>query len=109
MRFIAGIIDFISRNPLTTVIILLIAIAAPWLIGAFALVILSFILIGAVSLLVAVWRMKRLGKSFNPGAFRREESMREGDVTIHGSVHEEKRVKDSVGEYVEFKEIKEEK
>ena len=136
MNFLTAIIDslvaFVRRNPLTVLVILVLALTAPALLRGLATVILylvlGFVLFIVVVLLMMRWRLYKVqqqvrrqfeeqqrstenGSShFGPfGPFgRRSQSPSEGEVKIrHTGSKSEKRIADDVGDYVEFEETKE--
>lgn len=118
-----AMISFVRNNPLTVVIIVMLAVFVPSLFGA--------VLIGllAVVLLIVAWpvimllrlrrearRMQRNGSARDFGreyrtrreyssAGGRNSSPDEGEVTIYATSVREKRVRSDVGDYVEFEEI----
>lgn len=136
MNFILAIIDslvrFVQRNPLTTLIIVILALGAPALLKGIALFILYFfmglILLIVVLMLVFRWRIykvrKQMEEQFGEG-FRQQpgqggfggfgspfaeqqRKQREGEVKVHKTPGApEKRVSKDVGDYVEFEEEKE--
>ena len=107
MNFLTAIIDglvrFVQRNPLTTLVILILAIGAPALLRGIALFFLYFIM-GVIVLVVAAillfrWRVYKMRR-------RMEEQF--GEVKVYKtSETPEKRVSRDVGDYVEFEETKE--
>lgn len=131
MRFltelIGALVRFVQRNPLTVLVILLLAIGAPALLRGIAL----FILYGMAILILAViaavcyfrWRMYRIRREMESrfggeGApsdgtpFGRYGSTadagREGDVHVRRTADApEKRVASDVGDYVDFEETRE--
>lgn len=135
MKYLMAVIDalvgFVQRNPLTVLVILILALGAPALLKGIALFILYFIM-GFVLLLVAGvllfrWRIYRMRKEmeerfgegfgsaaggFDPRGFgarqRPPKQEREGEVKVHRtSDAPEKRVSEKVGDYVDFEETKE--
>ena len=136
MNFILAIIDslagFVQRNPLTMLLIVILALGAPALLKGIALFILYF-LMGLVILVVVLmlafrWRIykvrkqmeQQFGEGFDPRNFGGQgfgspfagESRkgREGEVKVRKtSGAPEKRVSKDVGDYVEFEETKEPK
>ena len=122
-RFFDYIIAFVQRNPLTVLIILLLAIFAPWALRGIAAFIL-YVLLGFVLLVAALglffrWkiaqaqrRMKeQFGEGFGPqnpyGQRQRRKASDEGEVKVYKtSETPEKRVASDVGDYVEFEETK---
>ncbi len=136
MNFLTALLDaavgFVRRNPLTCLLILLLAVAAPAVLRGIAVFILYFVL-GMIVLTVVVsflfrWRIRRLQRQMEEqfgaqsgseagGAFgggnpfggrrRGEGASREGEVQVHKTAATpEKRVADHVGDYVEFEETK---
>lgn len=136
MNFLTAIINalvgFVQRNPLTVLVILILAIAAPALLKGVALfflyVIMSILILAVALILVFRWRMNKVrrqmeeqfGEGFDPRNFGGQgfgspfagESRkgREGEVKVRKtSGAPEKRVSKDVGDYVEFEETKETK
>ena len=136
MNFITAIIDslagFVQRNPLTTLLIVILALGAPALLKGIALFILYFfmglVILAVVLMLVFRWRIykvrrqmeERFGEGFgdrtqggfrprNPGSpFAERDRGREGEVRVHKTAGTpEKRVSKDVGDYVDFEEEKE--
>ncbi len=138
MRFLLAIVDalvgFVQRNPLTVLVILLLALGAPALLKGIAMFVLYLIfgilLTGVLLLLLFGWRVRSMqrrmkeqmneqfGRSDNrnasdQGGFRTSwgrssQSRREGEVRIYKtSDAPEKRVSNDVGDYVEFEETRE--
>ena len=137
MNFITAIIDslvgFVQRNPLTTLLIVILALGAPALLKGIALFILYFLMgivvLAIVLMLVFRWRIykvrkqmeEQFGEGFGEqtrGGFRqrnsgspfaeRERRGREGEVRVHKTAGTpEKRVSKDVGDYVDFEEEKE--
>ncbi len=133
MNFLLSIIDslvgFVQRNPLTTLLIVILAFGAPALLKGIAIVIL-YILMGLILLIVALmllfrWRIYKMRKQmeeqfsrggFDPrqggfgSSFTREEprgGRREGEVRVHRTADApEKRVSEDVGDYIDFEEEK---
>ena len=130
MNFLTAIIDglvrFVQRNPLTTLVILILAVGAPALLRGIALFFLYFIM-GVIVLVVAAillfrWRVykmrRRMEEQFGEGNFGGQgfgspfagepRKGREGEVKVYKtSDTPEKRVSRDVGDYVEFEETKE--
>lgn len=137
MNFFTAIIDslvgFVQRNPLTTLLIVILALGAPALLKGIALFILYFLMgivvLAIVLMLVFRWRIykvrkqmeEQFGEGFREqtrGGFRqrnsgspfaeRERRGREGEVRVHKTAGTpEKRVSKDVGDYVDFEEEKE--
>lgn len=137
MNFFTAIIDslagFVQRNPLTTLLIVILALGAPALLKGIAVFILYFLMgivvLAIVLMLVFRWRIykvrkqmeEQFGEGFGEqtrGGFRqrnsgspfaeRERRGREGEVRVHKTAGTpEKRVSKDVGDYVDFEEEKE--
>lgn len=131
MRFLTAIVDalvgFVQRNPLTVLILVVLALAAPTFmrgVAAFILyAIMSVVILVIVLLLLFRWRIYRLrrqmeqefdsdfGNTASGTSFwGRQRTPREGEVKVYTtSETPEKRVSSDVGDYVEFEETKEPK
>lgn len=132
MGFLTAIIDalaeFVRRNPIFTLIVVVLALTAPALLKGIALfvlyLVLGFLVLIFALLLLFRWRIRRVQRQmeeqFGAGGFggagfggargARTESRREqeGEVKVYRtSETPEKRVSESVGDYVEFEETKE--
>lgn len=129
MNFLTAIIDgiaaFIRRNPITVLIILLLAMLAPAVLKGIALFVLYTVLalVVVVFLLLLLFRMRiyrlrremeeQFGGQDATGAWgyrrtRDRSAGREGEVRIRRtSDAPRKRVSKDVGDYVEFEETKE--
>ena len=130
MNFLTALFDGISliirRNPITILVIVLLAIVAPSLLKGVAVVAL-YIIMGLVTLIAAIalslrWKIRKLQKqaaeSASQGGFSgqggfysqetKEQSTEEGEVKIYKtSTTPEKKINNKVGDYVEFEETKE--
>lgn len=128
---IDSIINFIQRNPLTTIIVVMLLVFAPSTFG----IVLGVIAVGLLCLLAIpiflLWRLRRAGKRVEEQAqhqqgdytyTRQSYSQQqygssqgsargsEGDVKVYTTDRQpQKRVSDSVGDYVDFEEVKEKK
>ncbi|MBQ7951683.1 MAG: hypothetical protein IJ286_01045 [Alistipes sp.] len=108
MRFFSNLFDIIRRNPFTTVLVVMLIIAAPQFFGLIALLMIVPILILAIGTAVMLHRLRNVQKNMhepnsggtqaNPGGAKPE-----GKVTVH-IPRQEPKVSDDVGEYVDFKE-----
>ena len=129
MNFLSAIIDsflgFVSRNPLTTIIIVMLLVFAPSFFGALLIGVVVLALILLAIPLFLLFRLRRASRNFQEQA--RHESQQsysqreytqqgysqpksEGDVKVHATTQQpQKRVNDNVGDYVEFEEVKEQK
>lgn len=121
-RIIYGFTEFVRRNPLLCLLLLVLAVGAPSVLIGVANFILFFMMTILFLIVVAVLlfryrinrlrrEMERQGGFAQDGAQRRTYAWRsghrrEGDVKVYKtSETPEKRVNDSVGEYVEFEEV----
>lgn len=114
--------DFVKRNIFAIVLIVTLVVAAPWSL-IFVLPIALFFLF----LLVIIWRVRKAQQRIYDEARRQaggeydeereEQSHRswwrgrtkgEGEVTVVRTEQPEQRINDDVGEYVDFKEVKNE-
>lgn len=118
-----AMISFIRNNPLTVVIIVMLAVFVPSLFGAVLiglLVVLLLIVAWPVAMLLRLRRearrMERDGSARDFGreyrtrreytsGSRRNSNPDEGEVKIYATSVREKRVRSDVGDYVEFEEI----
>ena len=129
MNFLSAIIGsflgFVSRNPLTTIIIVMLLVFAPSFFGALLIGVVVLALILLAIPLFMLFRLRRASRNFQEQA--RHESQQsysqreytqqgysqpksEGDVKVHATTQQpQKRVNDNVGDYVEFEEVKEQK
>ena len=129
MNFLSAIIDsflgFVNRNPLTTIIIVMLLVFAPSFFGALLIGVVVLVLILLAIPLFMLFRLRRASRNFQEQA--RHESQQsysqrkynqqgysqpksEGDVKVHATTQQpQKRVNDNVGDYVEFEEVKEQK
>lgn len=116
--FFSSLLGNIRRNPLTFVLLLALICVAPYLLGVVALIFLAILLVSLLSWFSLVWRVRDAQRTMEQDAdARRQRSwydfgrrqQREGDVTITETATIQKRVSDDVGEYVDFKEVKEHK
>ena len=129
MNFLSAIIDsflgFVSRNPLTTIIIVMLLVFAPSFFGALLIGVVVLALILLAIPFFMLFRLRRASRNFQEQA--RHESQQsysqrkynqqgysqpksEGDVKVHATTQQpQKRVNDNVGDYVEFEEVKEQK
>lgn len=128
MKFLMALIDalvgLVQRNPLTVLLIVVLALAAPALLKGIALFILWFLLglvvLVVVSMLIFRWRInavrrqmeERFGGGFGPqdaGApFAQGQKSREGEVKVYKtSGTPDKKVSSDVGDYVDFEETRE--
>lgn len=116
-----GLVEFIRRNPITSLVILVLAIAAPSVLKGVAVFILYFVLGMVVLLFVLLflfrWRIYRLRREVEEqihaqGGFNQEqqEDASEGEVRVYKTeATPDKRVSKDVGDYVEFEETEDQK
>ncbi|MBQ1202027.1 MAG: hypothetical protein IIX59_08640 [Alistipes sp.] len=116
MDFFSTLWEIIKRNPLTTLFIIMLAVAAPGVLGVFALILIIPLIIAIIGWFMVMYRVRKVQKSMDDQLRdhqRRTQSGgyshsaggagTEGKVTVHVPKHEP-RVSDDVGEYVPFKE-----
>ena len=108
--------NYLRRNILILVLAVTIAIAAPWTL----IFIIPVALLSLLPLFIK-WRIYRAqkqmfenlrnaaGNPFGEEPHRTRKAKGDGKVTVVRTEQSEPRVNDEVGEYVDFKEIKEEK
>lgn len=106
----------IKRNIFVVVLMVTLAVAVPW-----TLVFIIPIALVALAPIWLVWRVQKAQKDMFGGqtgtnntqqqdfGFGQRKQKNEGKVTVVQSEPTEQRVNDDVGEYVDFKEIKEDK
>lgn len=117
-----GIVTFIKRNPLFCLMVVMLALMAPSVLkglAAFALYFLiGILLFGVVLVLLLRWRLKSAQRSMEeqfrqagrtpgtpPGGS--QNTPQEGEVKVYRTAETpEKRIKEDVGDYVEFEETK---
>ena len=118
-NFFGIVADIITRNPLTTLFLVMLFVAAPSLFGVLALIFLVPLLFLIIIVASMLWRVRRVQRQMEEQmrqqGFRQEqrtgnygsraETRREGDVTLTAP-QTEQRVSDDVGEYVPFTEEK---
>ena len=118
--FFSLILDFITRNPLTTLLFVLLCVAAPQVLGIFALILLVPVMLVVIGGAIFLWRVRKTQRdveqkmreaqgraSYSERRYGRGGTAREGNVTVTATEPQQKRVSDDVGEYVDFKELKE--
>lgn len=130
MNFFSAIIDsivgFVNRNPLTTIIIVMLLVFAPSFFGALLIGVAILILITLAIPLFMLFRLRRMGRKIEDEARQNTQhrgfygntqqrgfhnkTTSEGDVKVHSTTQQPpKRVNDDVGDYVEFEEVKDKK
>lgn len=126
MNFLFAIIDsiveWVKRNPLTCILLVMIAVFAPSLFGAIfigiaivALLLLALPIFGLLKLRRMSKKMEQESRQqgfdgFDARQNRSSRPKNEGEIKVYAtSDANEKRVSDEVGEYVEFEEVKDKK
>ena len=122
---IDSIINYIQRNPLTTIIIVMLIVFAPSAFGALLVGVAVVLLLLLAIPIYMLYRVRRMSRKMEDQA--REQSQQrgfygrtntqsdygrsaEGEVRVHTtSEHKQKRVNENVGDYVDFEEVKENK
>ena len=122
---IDSIINYIQRNPLTTIIIVMLIVFAPSAFGALLVGVAVVLLLLLAIPIYMLYRVRRMSRKMEDQA--REQSQQrgfygrtntqsdygrsaEGEVRVHTtSEHPQKRVNENVGDYVDFEEVKEKK
>ena len=123
MEFIYRLIDsfvaFVRRNPVLCLVLLFIALASPQLVaGAFKAimyVIMFFLILMLAIGLYLSYRINRLRKDAEQtmrntsGSYRNyrqnPQQPREGEVSVHQTEPQEKKINKNVGDYVDFEDI----
>jgi cell division protein FtsW (lipid II flippase) len=111
--------NFLKRNIFTIVLVVTLVVAVPWSI-IFVLPVILFI----IFIIAIIWRVRRQQqkifeeaqrqaggqhqKQQSQRTWRRGGAKNEGEVTVVQTEPAEQRVSDEVGEYVDFKEVKNE-
>ena len=109
---------FVKRNLFAIVLVITLVVAVPWMLIFVLPIAILFLL-----LFVVIWRVRRQQQKIFDEARRqageqnqqsqhswwRRANKNEGEVTVVQTEPTEQRVNDDVGEYVDFKEIKEDK
>jgi len=96
--------DFVKRHILAIVIMAIVAVAYPW-----TLIIIVPLVFVIMNIKLMQWRLNRIYRNANPNANHKNKGgNKQGKVTVIRTERPEQRINDNVGEYVDFKEIKEE-
>ena len=119
---IDSIVGFVSRNPLTTIIIVMLLVFAPSVFGVLFIGVIVLLLLTLAIPAFLLFRLRRASRDMEKEARRtsrqggsnqyygRQESKQEGEVKVHSTTQQPpKRVNDNVGDYVDFEEVKEQK
>ena len=122
---IDSIINYIQRNPLTTIIIVMLIVFAPSAFGALLVGVAVVLLLLLAIPIYMLYRVRRMSRKMEDQA--REQSQQrgfygrtntqsdygrsaEGEVRVHTTSEQpQKRVNENVGGYVDFEEVKEKK
>lgn len=105
--------NFIKRNIFSIILIVTLLVAMPWLGYIIAIPILFILIFG----LILAWRVYRLRQAMNEELRRQQggynqrggarAEQREGEIRVVQTEPTEQKISDDVGEYVDFKEVKE--
>lgn len=119
---IDSIVGFVSRNPLTTIIIVMLLVFAPSVFGVLFIGVIVLLLLTLAIPAFLLFRLHRASRDMEKEARRtsqqggssqyygRQETKQEGEVKVHSTTQQPpKRVNDNVGDYVDFEEVKEQK
>lgn len=119
---IDSIVGFVSRNPLTTIIIVMLMVFAPSVFGVLFVGVIVFLLLMLAIPAFMLYRLRRASRNMEEEARRtsqqrqshqyygRQETKNEGEVKVHSTTQQPpKRVNENVGDYVEFEEVNEQK
>ena len=122
---IDSIINYIQRNPLTTIIIVMLIVFAPSAFGALLVGVAVVLLLLLAIPIYMLYRVRRMSRKMEDQA-REQNQQRgfygrtntqsdygrsaEGEVRVHTTSEQpQKRVNENVGDYVDFEEVKEKK
>ena len=118
-RLIDSLVAFVRRNPFIFLIALFVALASPQLLaGAFKaimyVIMFFLILMSAIGLYLS-YRINRLRQDAEQkmrnasGSYRnyghKTQQPREGEVSVHQTEPQEKKINKNVGDYVDFEDI----
>lgn len=119
---IDSIVGFVSRNPLTTIIIVMLLVFAPSVFGVLFIGVIVLLLLTLAIPAFLLFRLRRASRDMGKEARRtsrqggsgqyygRQDTKQEGEVKVHSTTQQPpKRVNDNVGDYVDFEEVKEQK
>ena len=130
MNFLFAIIDsiveFVKRNPLTCLLLVMLAVFMPSFFGVLAVVVGVIILLVLALPIIGIIKLRRMskkmeeqarqqgysgqgfgGQAYGQQSQREARNAKEGDVKVYTtSQTPEKRVNDDVGDYVDFEEVK---
>lgn len=106
---------FIKQNIFTIILIVTLIVAMPWLGYLFMIPLVIIIIFGAIlawkvhQLRSQIYKESERQQQTQQGWWQRTRNHNEGEVTVVQTEQTEQRVSDDVGEYVDFKEVKEDK
>lgn len=126
---IDAIVEWIRRNPLTFILLVMLAVFVPSAFGAILIAIAVAALLLLAIPIFGIWKLRRISKKMEEQAHqqgfsgqgfggqgfgrqgftqeRRTRTSNEGEVRVYSTDEAtEKRVSDKVGEYVDFEEVK---
>ena len=119
---IDSIVGFVNRNPLTTIVLVMLMVFAPSVFGAIFIGIMVLLLVLLAVPMFLLFRLRRASqqmenearrssqRSYSEQFYTRQQAKSEGDVKVHPTTQQPpKRVNDNVGDYVEFEEVKDKK
>ena len=133
MNFLFAIIDsiveFVKRNPLTCLLLVMLAVFMPSFFGVLAVVVGVIILLVLALPIIGIIKLRRMskkmeeqarqqgysgqgfgGQAYGQQSQREARNAKEGDVKVYTtSQTPEKRVNDDVGDYVDFEEVEQPK
>lgn len=118
-RLIDSLVAFVRRNPIMCLILLFIALASPQMVaGAFKAimyVIMFFLILMLAIGLYMSYRINRLRQDAEQkmrnasGSYRnyghKTQQPREGEVSVHQTEPQEKKINKNVGDYVDFEDV----
>lgn len=114
--FFESLFGFIRRNPVTCIVLVVVALLCPPLFGFVLWAFAALIVLSVVSALLLLWRLRSVRKSMEEQirdaqsatqGFYQNKKTQEGDVSVHRtSSAPEKKINSDVGEYVDFEEEK---
>ena len=117
-----SIINFIQRNPLTTIIFVMLLVFAPSAFGVLVIGVAVVVLLLLAVPLFMLFRLRRLSRkseqqarqggfyTYTNSSTEGNARSSEGEVRVHStSGQPQKRVNDNVGDYVDFEEVKDKK
>lgn len=119
LAIIDSLVEFVRRNPLTCMLLVMIAVFAPSAFGAVLVGVAIVVLLLLAIPIIGIFKLRRISRKmeeqareqgFNGQGFNHQKTRRsdEGEVKVYATEDAvEKRVSDNVGEYVDFEEVKE--